>query len=893
MVFPLFPMMIPRRSPCRRRSRPRRSRFPGRRREFESGFRRARAMSHPARVRERARHVLRRGKSPELDVGDGRDEVRGDGDGVAIARDGDAFRVVIHLETKTRRLAERREGRFVPSQDASQSRFPAAIHDDLRDLSAEGKTGTRRRSDEPRRVHPAVAAADPERTLGVRDRRGRESETLGARTHLLELDDDAIVRDVGPAVFRTLDRAARVFERVVRAFSVFSRSLVHLRRDARVSTAFQLPAKIAAGAGAGAFADEIPRIPPVTRSGRRDGRRAPSRPPPERDASLAQQSLHRDARETHRHRRALQNHGGSVGLALDPRPRLRLDALRRGALRAHDQPVIPSRVHEPHGLARVPIVRCRVRITSVVVKRARVARGGSIPRRRRFGDAPDAIARRVVAPRRRRPDGARSLPRAWAIREVASGRRGLTSARIPSGRRRRTSARIPRRGPSGPSDGPSRGPSGPTRLAQQRRLASILAAVRLFHRLWAGACRTGAPRLRYRRETSSRAYREQSRRRRPTEGGVPCPTCTPPRTRPRTRPTRVATGACWTRRRADGVARKRDRRDRGFETRAARDPRRDRPTRAESRLRRVRRLGTVHLRRRRRWRADRASGRPSPGTSRCARGGGGVRGTVGARRAQQLHLRAREEDGRRVLERRGTRTIVRGVRVPRGGSSARVRRETWVVRAAGMRSRVTAGGARARTVARERRVSREIGASTRRVGRARAAGVSAIVPSVRRRVAGEGPHLGRLGRGRSTAETTAPASRSPRPRAPRPPSRASPARSRRWSFEGDRPRGGDRPRSRSRLRLRLVRRARSGRRSASSSSSSTTSTVVPLRARRWASSSAPASASSAGASSRPSRRGEPSLRRSSGTPASTSLSASAGCTGDSGVSRWAGSPPPA
>ena len=263
-------------------------------------------------------------------------------------------------------------------------------------------------------------------------------------------------------------------------------------------------------------------------------------------------------------------------------------------------------------------------------------------------------------------------------------------------------------------------------------------------------------------------------------------------------------------------------------------------------------------------------------------GGGGVRGTVGARRAQLLHLRAREEDGRRVLERRGTRTIVRGVRVPRGGSSARVRRETWVVRAAGMRSRVTAGGAWARTVARERRVSREIGASTRRVGRARAAGGlrSSRACGGASRGAGVRPDP-RPPRPWSPRppRPPRPPSRSPRPRAPRPPSRASPARSRRWSFEGDRPRGGDRPRSRSRLRLRLVRRARSGRRSASSSSSSTTSTVVPLRARRWASSSAPASASSAGASSRPSRRGEPSLRRSSGTPASTSLSASAGVHG--------------
>ena len=101
----------------------------------------------------------------------------------------------------------------------------------------------------------------------------------------------------------------------------------------------------------------------------------------------------------------------------------------------------------------------------------------------------------------------------------------------------------------------------------------------------------------------------------------------------------------------------------------------------------------------------------------------------------------------------------------------------------------------------------------------------------------------------------------------------------------------DRPRSRSRLRLRLVRRARSGRRSASSSSSSTTSTVVPLRA--------------SGGRRRPrrrrrrargvveaSRRGEPSLRRSSGTPASTSLSASAGARATAAC-RVAGSPPPA
>ena len=636
---------------------------------------RGRCRTPPASANARA-HVLRRGKSPELDVGDGRDEVRGDGDGVAIARDGDAFRVVIHLETKTRRLAERREGRFVPSQDASQSRFPAAIHDDLRDLSAEGKTGTRRRSDEPRRVHPAVAAADPERTLGVRDRRGRESETLGARTHLLELDDDAIVRDVGPAVFRTLDRAARVFERVVRAFSVFSRSLVHLRRDARVSTAFQLPAKIAAGAGAGAFADEIPGIPPVTRSGRRDGRRAPSRPPPERDASLAQQSLHRDARETHRHRRALQNHGGSVGLALDPRPRLRLDALRRGALRAHDQPVIPSRVHEPHGLARIPIVRCRVRITSVVVKRARVARGGSIPRRRRFGDAPDAIARRASRPSTPRSRRGQVLaPGLGDPRSRERSRERAAAANVREDPERAAAANVredPERGPSGPSDGPSRGPSGPTRLAQQRRLASILAAVRLFHRLWAGACRTGAPRLRYRRETSSRAYREQSRRRRPTEGGsrarlVPHHARVHVRVPLVSRRGRVghdaelmgslgnATGAIEGSKhglhatRAGTVRRGRNRAPGEFgdlvlsTSDADAD---DGAARGSERVQGVLRVA---------------------GDARGVRGGGGgVRGTVGARRAQLLHLRAREEDGRRVLERRGTRTIVRGVRVPRG-----------------------------------------------------------------------------------------------------------------------------------------------------------------------------------------------------------------------------------
>jgi len=183
---------------------------------------------------------------------------------------------------------------------------------------------------------------------------------------------------------------------------------------------------------------------------------------------------------------------------------------------------------------------------------------------------------------------------------------------------------------------PERGPSGPTHLERERRLGSILAAVRLFHRLWAGACRTGAPRLRYRHETSSRAYREQPRRRRPTEGGVPCPTCTPPRTRPRTRPTRVATGACWTRRRADGVARKRDRRDRGFETRAARDPRRDRPTRAESRPRRVRRLGTVHLRRRRgRWRRARIGARPGRASGRRGR----------SRRARRRRRSARDRRG--------------------------------------------------------------------------------------------------------------------------------------------------------------------------------------------------------------------------------------------------------
>ena len=243
-------------------------------------------------------------------------------------------------------------------------------------------------------------------------------------------------------------------------------------------------------------------------------------------------------------------------------------------------------------------------------------------------------------------------------------------------------------------------------------------------------------------------------------------------------------------------------------------------------------------------------------------GGGGVRGTVGARRAQLLHLRAREKDGRRVLERRGTRTIVRGVCVPRGGSSARVRRETWVVRAAGMRSRVTAGGARARTVARERRVSREIGASTRRVGRARAAGVSAIVPSVRRRVAGRWGASGPSAASAvvaPTAATTAPAvAIATTACAASAVARVAGALAT-LVVRGRSTARRDRPRSRSRLRLRLVRRARSGRRSASSSSSSssTTSTVVPLRARRWASSSAPASASSAGASSRPSRRGEP------------------------------------
>ena len=73
---------------------------------------------------------------------------------------------------------------------------------------------------------------------------------------------------------------------------------------------------------------------------------------------------------------------------------------------------------------------------------------------------------------------------------------------------------------------------------------------------------------------------------------------------------------------------------------------------------------------------------------------------------------------------------------------------------------MTAGGARARTVARERRVSREIGASTRRVGRARAAGVSAIVPSVRRRVAGRWGASGPSAASAvvaPTAATTAPA----------------------------------------------------------------------------------------------------------------------------------------
>ena len=214
-------------------------------------------MSHPARVRERARHVLRRGKSPELDVGDGRDEVRGDGDGVAIARDGDAFRVVIHLETKTRRsrsaarVACSFPGRVpVPLSRRNPRRPPRPL--------GGGETGTRRRSDEPRRVHPAVAAADPERTLGVRDRRGRESETLGARTHLLELDDDAIVRDVGPAVLRTSIAPPASSNASSGPFLCFLDPSSTSAATRASRPRFSCPRRSPRGAGAGAFADEIP-----------------------------------------------------------------------------------------------------------------------------------------------------------------------------------------------------------------------------------------------------------------------------------------------------------------------------------------------------------------------------------------------------------------------------------------------------------------------------------------------------------------------------------------------------------------------------------------------------------------------------------------------------------
>ena len=411
-------------------------------------------------------------------------------------------------------------------------------------------------------------------------------------------------------------------------------------------------------------------------------------------------------------------------------------------------------------------MRCRVRITSVVVKSARVARGGSIPRRRRFGDAPDAIARRIAAPRRRSPDGARSLPRAWAIREVASGRRRRTSARIPSGRRRRTSARIPRAVPWVPRMVPRVVPRVPPALRSNaasrpslRRCASSTVSGR-GHVVQAPRASVIAAKRPVERIANSLDVGDQRR------GGsrarlVPHHARVHVRVPLVSRRGRVghdaelmgslgnATGAIegskhWLHAtRAGTVRRGRNRAPGEFgdlvlsTSDADAD---DGAARGSERVQGVLRVA---------------------GDARGVRGGGGgVRGTVGARRAQLLHLRAREEDGRRVLERRGTRTIVRGVRVPRGGSSARVRRETWVVRAAGMRSRVTAGGARARTVARERRVSREIGASTRRVGRARAAGVSAIVPSVRRRVAGRWGASGPSAASAvvaPTAATTAPA----------------------------------------------------------------------------------------------------------------------------------------
>ena len=548
-------------------------------------------------------------------------------------------------------------------------------------------------------------------------------------------------------------------------------------------------------------------------------------------------------------------------------------------------------------------MRCRVRIASVAVAVerllrergiacARVARGGSIPRARRFGDAPDAIARRVAAPRRRGPDGARSLPRAWAIREVASGRRRRTSARIPSGRRRRTSARIPSVVPRVPPTLSGNAASGPSlrRCASstvsgrghvvQAPRASVIATKRpvelIPNSLDVGDQRRGGSGARLVPHHARVHVRVPlvSRRGRVGHDAELMGSL------------RNATGAIEGSKhglhatRAGTVRRGRNRAPGEFgdlvlsTSDADAD---DGAARGSERVQGVLRVA---------------------GDARGVRGGGGgVRGTVGARRAQLLHLRAREEDGRRVLERRGTRTIVRGVRVPRGGSSARVRRETRVVRAR--------GSALARD--RRRRPGPDRGSGAEGWSRNRSLDEAGGARPRRQSVC-DRPERAEARRGARGCVRTPrpprpwsprpprpprPPSRSPRPRAPRPPSRASPARSRRWSFEGDRPRGGDRSRSRSRLRLRLARRARSGRRSASSSSSSsTTSTVGYLRARRWASSSAPASASSAGASSRPSRRGEPSLRRSSGTPASTSLPASAGLTGDSGVSRWAGSPPP-
>ena len=249
------------------------------------------------------------------------------------------------------------------------------------------------------------------------------------------------------------------------------------------------------------------------------------------------------------------------------------------------------------------------------------------------------------------------------------------------------------------------------------------------------------------------------------------PTCTPPRTRPRTRPTRVATGACWTRRRADGVARKRDRRDRGFETRAARDPRRDRPTRAESRPRRVRRLGTVHLRRRRgRWRRAPRAGRRErvQGVLRVA---GDARGARARRRRRSARdrrgpprtavapARARGRWSPRPRAPRDANDRPRGARTAAGIVCARPSRNL---------GRTRRGNALARDRRRRPGPDRGSGTSGRRehrsldeAGGAPAPPRPAIVPSTPgRRVAGRSKSVrtrGRLGRGRPTAATTAPA----------------------------------------------------------------------------------------------------------------------------------------